>query len=357
MRSLPARVLRLLRLEPPRVAKMQVDLRRLSADQQELRGPLIVNGYNFTERVRKVLAMAREEAARLHHEYVGTEHILLGVLREGEGVAATVIQNLGVDLNAIEDRIDEIVKRGNPSSTTGPDLPYTSRAKKVLELAMDQARHLDHRYVGTEHLLLGLVAERKGIAAQVLTDFGVTLEKAAEETLRILGTEVPPATPVEPTKTVFRRARWSNVAGMSVPGRPERVRIVFNAAQDVAAESGSDEFLPVHLAIALVQHGEGLANAVLDRLGCDRNSLLPALEGIAESKATPAEPEQVVKVGQEMIALEHQIHSQAEWAKAPLSTLHILLALLDTQPEIAAVFDVQGLSADRVRTEARRISG
>jgi ATP-dependent Clp protease ATP-binding subunit ClpA len=125
----------------------------------------------------------------------------------------------------------------------------------------------------------------------------------------------------------------------------------------VAAESGSDEFLPDHLAIALVQHGEGLANAVLDRLGCDRTSLLPALEGIAESKATPAEPEQVVKVGQEMIALEHQIHSQAEWAKAPLSTLHILLALLDTQPEIAAVFDVQGLSADRVRTEARRISG
>lgn len=356
MRVLTARVLRLLRLGPPRVAKMQVDLRRLSANQQELRGPLTMNGYNFTERVRKVLAMAREEAARLRHEYVGTEHILLGVLHEGEGVAATVLQNLGANLDEIELAIDGIVKRGQSSMSVGPDLPYTSRAKKVLELAMEQARHLDHSYVGTEHLLLGLLAEKKGIAAQVLTDFGVTLEKAAEETLRILGTEIPQAFSESPF--VRRRtSQWTNVTGMVVPGRPERVRVVFNAAQDVAAESGSEEFLPVHLAIALVQHGEGLANAVLDRLGCDRNSLLPALESIAESNAIPAQPEQVVKVGQEMIALEHRIQSEAEWAKSPLSTLHILLALLDTQPEIAAVFDTQGLSADRARTEARRISG
>jgi len=150
-----------------------------------------MNGYNFTERVRKVLAMAREEAARLHHEYVGTEHILLGLIREGEGVAATVLQNLSVELDEIQQKIEETVKKGKAAQTTGPDLPYTSRAKKVLELAMSEARELSHSYVGTEHLLLGLLREEKGIAAQVLTDAGVNLEAARAETLRILGTEAP----------------------------------------------------------------------------------------------------------------------------------------------------------------------
>ncbi|HVH40604.1 MAG TPA: ATP-dependent Clp protease ATP-binding subunit [Gemmatimonadaceae bacterium] len=150
-----------------------------------------MNGYNFTERVRKVLAMAREEAARLHHEYVGTEHILLGLIREGEGVAAAVLQNLSVDLEEIQQKIEETVKKGKAAQATGPDLPYTSRAKKVLELAMGEARELNHSYVGTEHLLLGLLREEKGIAAQVLTDAGVNLEAARAETLRLLGTEMP----------------------------------------------------------------------------------------------------------------------------------------------------------------------
>jgi ATP-dependent Clp protease ATP-binding subunit ClpC len=150
-----------------------------------------MNGYNFTERVRKVLAMAREEAARLHHEYVGTEHILLGLIREGEGVAAAVLQNLSVDLDDIQQKIEETVKKGKAAQTTGPDLPYTSRAKKVLELAMSEARELNHSYVGTEHLLLGLLREEKGIAAQVLTDVGVNLDAARSETLRLLGTEMP----------------------------------------------------------------------------------------------------------------------------------------------------------------------
>src|ERR671916_550877 len=126
-----------------------------------------MNGYNFTDRVRKVLQMAREEAARLHHEYVGTEHILLGLIREGEGVAAAVLTNLNVDLEDIQQKIEETVKKGKAAAAAGPDLPYTSRAKKVLELAMTEARELNHSYVGTEHLLLGLLREEKGIGAQV----------------------------------------------------------------------------------------------------------------------------------------------------------------------------------------------
>jgi ATP-dependent Clp protease ATP-binding subunit ClpC len=151
-----------------------------------------MNGYNFTDRVRKVLQMAREEAARLHHEYVGTEHILLGLIREGEGVAAAVLANLNVDLEEVQQKIEETVKKGKAPAAAGPpDLPYTSRAKKVLELAMSEARELNHSYVGTEHLLLGLLREEKGIAAQVLTDAGVNLEQARAETLRLLGSDVP----------------------------------------------------------------------------------------------------------------------------------------------------------------------
>jgi ATP-dependent Clp protease ATP-binding subunit ClpC len=160
-----------------------------------------MNGYNFTDRVRKVLQMAREEAARLHHEYVGTEHILLGLIREGEGVAAAVLTNLNVDLEEIQQKIEETVKKGKAAAAAGPDLPYTSRAKKVLELAMSEARELNHSYVGTEHLLLGLLREEKGIAAQVLTDAGVNLEQARAETLRLLGSEMPAAAAAGPTGT------------------------------------------------------------------------------------------------------------------------------------------------------------
>ena len=322
-----------------------------------------MNGYNFTERVRKVLALSREESARLHHEYVGTEHLLLGLIREGEGVGATVLQNLGVNLDELQDRIEEIVKKGNTRVIAGPDLPYTSRAKKALELAMRQARDLNHSYVGTEHLLLGLIEEEKGIAAQILEDLGVSLGPARDETQRILGTEMTSEQPAISERFVRRRAvrrrpKWATVMGVVTSALPERLRVVFNGGQDVAAESGSAEFLPIHLAIALVQHGEGLANAVLDRLGCDRPSLLGALESIATRDAPPAAPEQVVKVGELMIALLEQIDAETrEGSSSQPNTLHVLLALLETSAEIAAIFETQGLTANRVRLEAERLSG
>ncbi len=150
--------------------------------------------YNFTDRVRKVLAMSRDEAVRLQHDYVGTEHILLGLIREGEGVAAAVLTNLSADLDKLHERVEESVKKGKATIALG-ELPYTTRAKKVLELSMAEARELNHSYVGTEHLLLGLLREEKGIAAQVLNSMGVTLEDARAETLKVLGSEVGPSEP------------------------------------------------------------------------------------------------------------------------------------------------------------------
>ena len=142
----------------------------------------------FTDRAKKVMNLARQEAQRFNHEYLGTEHILLGLVQEGSGVAANVLKNMGIDLSKIRAEVEKIVKTG-PSMVTMGQLPFTPRAKKVLELSMEEASNLGHNYIGTEHLLLGLIKENEGIAAQVLMNLGVKLEDVREEVLDFLGAD------------------------------------------------------------------------------------------------------------------------------------------------------------------------
>jgi ATP-dependent Clp protease ATP-binding subunit ClpC len=144
----------------------------------------------FTDRARKVMGLARQEAQRLNHEYIGTEHILLGLVQEGSGVAANVLKNLDIDLKKIRQEVEKLVKAG-PSMVTMGQLPFTPRAKKVLELALEEASNLGHNYIGTEHILLGLIRERDGKAAKVLTNLSVKLETVREEVLDFLGADVP----------------------------------------------------------------------------------------------------------------------------------------------------------------------
>jgi ATP-dependent Clp protease ATP-binding subunit ClpC len=139
----------------------------------------------FTERARKVLSLAQEEAQRLKHNYIGSEHLLLGLVREREGVAAKVLSNLGVDLKEARNTVEAIIGRGG--RVVQGEIGLTPRAKKVIELAVDEARRLNHNYIGTEHLLLGLVREGEGIAAGALESLGVDLKKVRAETLRVLG--------------------------------------------------------------------------------------------------------------------------------------------------------------------------
>ncbi len=139
----------------------------------------------FTERARKVLTLAQEEATRFNHNYIGTEHLLLGLVREGEGVAAKVLGNLGVELDRVRGAVEFIIGRGDRMIVG--EIGLTPRAKKVIELAVDEARRLGHHYIGTEHLLLGLVREGEGIAAGVLESLGVNLEKVRKETIAVLG--------------------------------------------------------------------------------------------------------------------------------------------------------------------------
>ena len=144
----------------------------------------------FTDRARKVMGLARQEAQRLNHEYIGTEHILLGLVQEGSGVAANVLKNLDIDLKKIRQEVEKIVKTG-PSMVTMGQLPFTPRAKKVLELALEEASNLGHNYIGTEHILLGLIKEQDGKAAKVLQNLGVKLDTVREEVLDFLGAELP----------------------------------------------------------------------------------------------------------------------------------------------------------------------
>ncbi len=142
----------------------------------------------FTDRARKVMQLANQEAQRFNHEYIGTEHILLGLVKEGSGVAANVLKNLDVDLRKIRLEVEKLVQSG-PEMVTMGKLPQTPRAKKVIEYSMEEARNLNHNYVGTEHILLGLLREQEGVAAQVLMNLGLKLEEVREEVLNLLGHE------------------------------------------------------------------------------------------------------------------------------------------------------------------------
>ncbi|WP_110114950.1 ATP-dependent protease ATP-binding subunit ClpC [Bacillus sp. CGMCC 1.16541] len=138
----------------------------------------------FTERAQKVLALAQEEALRLGHNNIGTEHILLGIVREGEGIAAKALLALGLGADKIQKEVEALIGRGQELTQT---IHYTPRAKKVIELSMDEARKLGHSYVGTEHILLGLIREGEGVAARVLNNLGVSLNKARQQVLQLLG--------------------------------------------------------------------------------------------------------------------------------------------------------------------------
>ena len=147
----------------------------------------------FTDRARKVMQLANEEARRFNHEYIGTEHILLGLVKEGSGVAANVLKNLDIDPRKVRREVEKIVV-GGPDDVTLSRLPQTPRAKKVIEYAIEEARNLNHNYVGTEHLLLGLIREEEGVAAQVLMNLGLSLPVIRNEVLELLG--VSPDDPV-----------------------------------------------------------------------------------------------------------------------------------------------------------------
>ncbi|MBI5369546.1 MAG: AAA family ATPase [Planctomycetes bacterium] len=153
----------------------------------------------FTDRARKVMGIARQEAQRFNHEYIGTEHILLGLVQEDAGIGAKALKNLDVDLEKVRHEIEKLIPHG-PPTVTMRQFPFTPRAKRVMELALEEACHLGHDYVGTEHLLLGLVRENEGVAAQVLLNLGMKLDELREEVLEILNVSPANAESLDPSQ-------------------------------------------------------------------------------------------------------------------------------------------------------------
>ena len=148
----------------------------------------------FTDRARKVMQLASDEAQQYGHEYVGTEHILLGLIKEGCGVAGNVLKNLGIDLPKVRRQVEGIIQRGPDSDPVKwQKMPLTPRSKKVVEFSIEEARGLKHNYVGTEHLLLGVLREQEGVAAQVLMNLGLTLKDVRDEVLNLIGHNLPTA--------------------------------------------------------------------------------------------------------------------------------------------------------------------
>ena len=196
----------------------------------------------FTERAKKVLTLAQEEAERSHHSYIGTEHLLLGLIREGDGLAAVVLRTRGIDLATVRARIESVLGR-NERIIIQQIIP-TSRVKKVIEISFEEAKRMGHDYVGTEHLLLGLLIEGEGIAAHVLIDLGVTEASARAEIQRLLHEGA-----VEPTQRTA-----ASTAGP--PMQPELQQLM-RRAQQAAADMGSSAFALEHVLESIVSTPAG----------------------------------------------------------------------------------------------------
>jgi ATP-dependent Clp protease ATP-binding subunit ClpA len=195
----------------------------------------------FTDRARRVVVLAQEEARMLDHNYIGTEHILLGLIHEGEGVAATALLALGISLKTVRSQVEIIIGRGQ-----GPGaghIPFTPRAKKVLEFSLREALQLGHNYIGTEHILLGLIREGEGVAAQVLQKLGADLNRVRQEVIQLLQGdavrgEAQPGPPIEPEDFTARVARAEEIEAV---------------AREVAAEFGHASVEPGHHWVAALR--------------------------------------------------------------------------------------------------------
>ena len=178
----------------------------------------------FTDRARRVVVLAQEEARMLNHNYIGTEHILLGLIHEGEGVAAKALESLGIALEGVRQQVEEIIGQGQQAPSG--HIPFTPRAKKVLELSLREALQLGHNYIGTEHILLGLIREGEGVAAQVLVKLGADLNRVRQQVLQLLsgyqGKEPAEGAPAVAARA-RRRRRWCSTSSAATsPSPPAR---------------------------------------------------------------------------------------------------------------------------------------
>ncbi len=332
----------------------------------------------FTERARKVLNLSQEEAQRFQHNYIGTEHLLLGLVRLNEGIAIKVLNDLGVDVSKVRPAIEHIIGRGD--RIVLGEIGLTPRTKKVIELAVDEARRFNHHYIGTEHLLLGLVREGEGIAAGVLESMGVNLEKVRSQTVSVLSQ-------VNKTALDDRDASTPTAPGGNTPGqqgetqgnaaekvgpsdrmtaRPRsdrdrfdkftpRSRKVLALAQEEAQRLQHNYIGTEHLLLGLVRENEGGAAKLLNNLGLDIDKARGAVQFIigrgdrivlGEIGLTPRAKQAIELAIDEAQGLNHEY----------IEPEHILLGIMDEGGGIAVgVLERLNFDLEQLRAETLQV--
>ena len=229
----------------------------------------------FTEGARQVVVLAQEEARGLAHNYIGTEHLLLGLLREEEGIAARVLASLDLTVEPVRDQVVSIA--GSGQGAISNQIPFTPRAKRVLELALREAFSLSHNYIGTEHLLLGLVRETDGIAARILLDFDADSEKVRNGVLRVVsGEEYTPRQPAEASASGERWPAPSAVAPAPTPA--SFAQVLARALEQAATQAGDRPLDAGDLVVALLEQPDRLISSALTEAGVDVGVLRAAIE-------------------------------------------------------------------------------
>jgi ATP-dependent Clp protease ATP-binding subunit ClpC len=225
----------------------------------------------FTERVRKVIQLAREEAMRFNHDYIGTEHLLLGLVKEGEGIASAALANLGVDLKTLRLEVEKLVEQG-PSTVSVGEIPFNPQAKKVLELSVEEARKFGHNYIGTEHLLLGLIKEGEGIAAHVLENMKVDVEKVQREIVKLLGGPTSKFSTSSESKKTQTPALDAFGRDLTALAREDKLDPVIGRADEIerviqilSRRTKNNPVLIGEAGVGKTAIVEGLAQAIVDR--------------------------------------------------------------------------------------------
>jgi ATP-dependent Clp protease ATP-binding subunit ClpA len=310
----------------------------------------------FNDRAKRTLALAQDEAIRFNHNYIGVEHLLLGLIREGEGVAARVLNSLGVDLAKARTSVEFIIGRGD--STTAPsEITLSPRTKRVIELAIEEARKLGHSHVGTEHLLLGIVREGQGDASGVLEWLGVSTEKVRHQIIATLG-EQHPHGGGEVVQTSMRPTDFVAMSSAAIPfdrldGNSRRA---LARAYWEAGRTNEEEVEPHHLLLALVANEEVWIRRVLAQLGVDFADLVARIDAASPPRPGPRAPG--IMEGSALVATIARAASiAAERNRALIRTEHLLLAIAAGEGMGATVLTAVGATPQRIAEILERMSG